>query len=64
MTTTADGYFIEQYPKRNMIIIGLPQTNGSLTNTITQLSGRRTNLTSEEEAQILLLVKAWLEGKK
>ena len=63
MIITDDGYSIEQYPQKNQIIISLPQTDGSLTNTIGTVSTRKTRLTANELTMIVNLVRLLMVGK-
>ena len=63
MIITDDGYAIEQYQKKNQIIISLPQTDGSLTNTIGTISTRKTRLTAHELTMILNLVRLLMDAK-
>lgn len=63
MIITNDGYAIEQYPKQNQIIINLPQTDGSLTNTIGTISTRKIELTANELSMVVNLVRL-LMGEK
>ena len=60
--TINDGYTINQYPKRNAIVITLPQRWDTLTNTFVPVSGRRIALTDAEEAALLVAVKAMFEN--
>lgn len=60
--TTSDGYSINQYPKRNAIVITLPQRWDTLTNTFVPVSSRRITLTDAEEAALLVAVKAMFEN--
>ena len=57
-----DGYTITQYTTKNKIIITLPQTLRTITNTVTQVSNRRNKLTDAEEAALLIAVKAMFEN--
>lgn len=59
---TNSGYTL--YQTGNQIIICLPQTWDSLTNTVTPVSGRKKWLTDEEEAALLSIVKRMLEGSR
>ena len=61
MVADNKGYYVMQVIKQNQIIISLPQTISTLTNTIGEVSDRRVSLTENEEATLLLLVKSWLE---
>lgn len=56
-----DGYSIEHYASENRIVIMLPQTTQTLTNTVSMVSNRRTDITSDELGAILVVVKALLE---
>lgn len=57
----SDGYVLEYIPKYNQIIINLPPTMTTISNTVAMVSNRRTNLTVTEEAAILSIVKAIME---
>lgn len=59
---TANGYTLAQYPKNNLVVITLPQTGNTLTNTTKTLSNRRDVLTEEEEAILLGAVIEMYEG--
>lgn len=61
MIVSDGGYSIEEYINTNRIIITLPQTQSTLTNTITPVVKRRTRLTNEELTAILVAVKAMYE---
>lgn len=63
MIITNDGYAIEQYPKQNQIVINLPQTNSTITNTNGTIATRKEKLTTEELTLILTLVRL-LMGEK
>lgn len=63
MIITSDGYAIEQYPKRNQIVINLPQTYGSMTNTFETISARKAELTANELTMIVNIVRL-LTGAK
>lgn len=56
-----DGYSIEYYANSNRIEITLPQTMRTLTNTVSMVTNRRTDITSDELSAILVVVKAMLE---
>ena len=60
--TTSDGYTIIQYPLQNRIVIFLPQTLDTLTNTVDKVTSRRHRLTDAEEAALLVAVKAMFEN--
>lgn len=52
---TNNGYSLVYYKNRNQIVIGLPQTWGSLTNTINLVADRKVDV-EEKELTILLAV--------
>ena len=60
--TVIDGYRIMQYVTRNQIVITLPQTWDTLTNTVAPIADRRKVLTDLEEAALLTAVKAMFEN--
>lgn len=59
---TIDGYSISYDRSGNRIIILLPQTAVTMTNTMAMLSNRKTDFTDAELATILYAVKAIAEG--
>lgn len=61
--TVIDGYSITQYVARNQIVITLPQTRDTLTNTVAPIADRRKVLTDLEEAALLTAVKAMYENE-
>ena len=52
-----DGYAIEEYPKQNKIMIGLPQTMYNITSTNIPIADRRKKLDDEELAMVLAIVR-------
>ena len=54
---TSEGYCLTYYKSKNQIIICLPQTMETLTNTMTMVTNRRFELTMEEKALILNVVR-------
>lgn len=58
----SDGYSLTYYVDLNKIVIILPQTMQTLTNTVAMVSNRKTELTAEEEAAILAVVRAIMDG--
>ena len=58
---TTDGYDLIQYPKENRIVIVLPQTASTMTNTVAPVSERKYKLTAQEEVIILTMVKHLFE---
>lgn len=59
-----DGYALKFEPKSNRIIITMPQTMSTISNTVQMITNRRTNITSEEETMILLFIKAIMEKEE
>lgn len=57
----SDGYSIEYYANSNRLEIILPQTLKSLTNSVSMVSNRRTDITNDELSAILTIVRAKLE---
>lgn len=62
MSKYIDNYSINQYPTRNEIVITLPQSWDTMTNTLVPVSDRRSALTDAEETALLLVVKAMVEN--
>lgn len=60
----SDGYALTYEPKSNRIIITMPQTMSTISNTVSMITNRRTNITSEEETMILLFIKAIMEKEE
>ena len=56
-----DGYSIEHYPSRNQIVITMPQTVQTITNTVGMVVNRRTDITNNELTALLVCVKAIME---
>ena len=59
----SEGYILVYEPLSNSIIITLPQTMETLTNTVSEIVDRRIDISREEEATILNVVKAIMEKK-
>lgn len=59
---TANGYTLIQYPKQNRIVISIPQTWDTLTDTTGTVRNRRTVLKEKEEAILLSIVMELYEG--
>lgn len=59
-----NGYVLVYKPKENQIVITLPQTVSTLTNTVTSVENRKVHLTYEEQYLILDIVKAIMEAKE
>ena len=53
----SDGYTLEYYKGRNQIVIGLPQTMQTATNTVSMVTNRKVDLTAEDQMIILAVVK-------
>ena len=60
----SEGYILVYEPLSNSIIITLPQTMETLTNTVSEIVDRRIDISREEEATILNVVKAIMEKKE
>ena len=62
---TANGYALVQYPKKNRIVISIPQRWDTLTDTTGGIPrNRRDVLTAEEEAILLNIVMELYEPHK
>ena len=61
MMITCNGYAITYEKNRNRIIISLPQTMKTATNTVSEVRVRKTDFTEAELAAILLAVKTVAE---
>ena len=61
MTVICDGYAITYEKNMNRIIISLPQTMKTVTNTVSEVRVRKTDFTEAELATILLAVKTVAE---
>lgn len=57
MMLTLNGYSLVYYKNRNQIVIGLPQTAKTLTNTLEPMVDRRTDVKNEELATLLALTQ-------
>ena len=57
------GYFIRQDVNSNKIIIYLPQSMETQSNTVTPISTRKTMLTPAEEVTLLAVVREMFERK-
>ena len=53
----SDGYTLEYYKNRNQIIIGMPQTMLTPTDTVSMVINRKVDLTFEDQMMILAMVK-------
>ena len=62
MITTNDGYSIWYEKRSNRIIISLPQTMETVTNTMTMIVNRKSEFTSSELCALLSVAKAIAEG--
>ena len=62
--TVIDGYTIAQYPNQNKIVIVLPQTISTISNTLTPIVHRRRTITPNEEAALLVAVKGMYECER
>lgn len=57
MIISKDGYAIEHIKKRNQIVITMPQTMQTLTNTTSIVSNRKVDFTDSELAILLELTR-------
>ena len=64
MMITCNGYAITYEKNMNRIIISLPQTMGTVTNTVSEVCERKTDFTETELAAILFAVKTVAEQPK
>ena len=62
--TVIDGYFIVQYPNENKLVIVLPQTESTISNTISPVVKRRRTISQAEEAALLVAVKGMYECER
>ena len=53
----SDGYTLEYYKNRNQIIIVMPQTMLTPTDTVSMVINRKVDLTFEDQMMILAMVK-------
>lgn len=58
-----DGYSIQYEKKANRIVISLPQTMETVTNTTTLIINRKNEFTDSELCAILSVTKAIVEGR-
>lgn len=54
----SNGYVLLYDLKNNRIVIDLPQTKETLTDTFSPVTNRKVHITTEEQAAILSVVKA------
>lgn len=57
-----EGYSIQEYPKQNKIVICLPQTMETCTNTVEEIRERKDVLSDIEQSIILTIVKSIYQG--
>lgn len=60
----SDGYSLVYDKGRNKIVICLPQTEETATNTISMVTNRKVDITDEEQMTILAVVKYVMEAKE
>ncbi len=60
----SEGYVLVYERAKNRIVIQLPQTIETLTNTVSMVKNRRTYLTPSEKSIILQTVKAIMERRE
>lgn len=58
---TSDGYTLFQ--RENQIIIGLPQTWATLTDSVSPIVDRQPYLSTEQEMCLLAIVKEFMRGE-
>ena len=63
MIVTNDGFSIMYEKRANRIIISLPQTMETASNTVAMIVNRKSNFTDSELAAILSVAKAIAEGR-
>ena len=62
---TNNGYSLVYYKNRNQIVIGLPQTEKTLTNTLDSIVDRRVDVEDKELAILLTTAQAiFLNGER
>lgn len=64
MIMTTDGYTLIQYPNQNKIMIYLPQTKDTITNSVTPIVDRKKELTQGQEIAVLQMVSKFLKIKE
>lgn len=57
-----EGYSIQEYPKLNKLVIYLPQTMKTCTNTVREIGERKDALSDIEQLIILNIVKSIYQG--
>ena len=62
MIINEEGYSIVYRKNKNQIIINLPQTWETLSNTVTPISNRNSDLSDAKQAVILSVVKKLMES--
>ena len=53
----SEGYSVEYVPKNNQIVITLPQTIKTINNTVQMVTNRKMDITDDDLALIMSLVK-------
>lgn len=61
--TIHDGYTARYYKKDNRIVINLPQTMVTMTNTIEPVVSRKVEISEEELSSFVALAKLVFEGR-
>jgi len=62
MIVSQDGYSIEHYRNKNQIVIIMPQTEQTLTNTRSNVRNRKIDFTDSDLAILLELTRYLCEG--
>lgn len=61
---SSDGYSIEQHTKKNRIVIYLPQTAETMTNTMIPMKERKLRLSDTELATLLHVARTMYEAEQ
>lgn len=61
MAIESNGYWLEYYKKRNRIVITLPQTTETITDTVGIMADRRVDVEDKEMAVLLQTVRLIFE---
>lgn len=62
MHLNIDGYSIEYIPNQNRIVIYLPQTYATVTNTVSPVEDRKTELSENDLVILLQMVRYMFKG--
>lgn len=53
----SDGYSAEYYPQRNQIVITMPQTMRTITNTVKMVTNRKVDISDEDLCLLVEMTK-------